>query len=1140
MDNYQRVTRGFQILTELLAPYVAQQLQQVMKENWWKYGVLDILFDDQKRDLPASGDYAALVDKLDAARCLLLIDLNWNNVFKLRLSREHRNWVKELSTTRNKWAHKGSGDFDDADAWRALDTMARLMEQIDADATEELRSLARQVRYGTADASTTAAGTATQAEAAPADRAAVLTAVPRAGLTPWRHVIEPHPDVAQGRYRQAEFAANLADVLRGKAEIEYQDPVEFFARTYVTEGMRGLLQQAVNRVSGRGGEPVIQLKTAFGGGKTHSMLALFHLMRSGTPIDRIPNARAVLERAGLAALPKTCAAVLVGTALNPSKPRRPINFPGITIRTLWGELAAQLADQCGDPKVYDFIKDSDRTGVSPGSETLREMLDACGPCLILMDEMVAYVRKIYGVADLPSGSYDSVMSFMQELTEAVRASKNSLLVASIPESDIEAGGDIGKQALERIEHIFGRMEAIWKPVGAEEGFAIVRQRLFLRVKDKAAMEETCRAYSEMYVQGASDFPTECRELNYLERLRACYPIHPEVFDRLYNEWAGLERFQKTRGVLRLMAAVIHHLWIGGDAGLLLMPGSIPLDSIPVREELTRHLPEGWNNIVERDVDGRRSLPHQIDGGNPRFGQCMAARRVARTIFLGSAPSVREMRNRGIEDVRIRLGVVQPGESVALFNDGLRHLENKLTYLYAQPPRYWYDITPTLRRTVEDRAQQVSAEEVEMELERRLKGIRERGEFAAVHTCPASSLDVPDEPTVRLVVLEPSQRHRHGNMESTALTTAKEILDRRGTAPRIYRNMLAFVAPEMETALTLEKEVRLFLAWQSVVKDEDALNLDAHQRREAATGKSRTDQTVDLRLKEAYIWLLVPTQDGTGPVEWETFRLAAGGESHVVKASARMKQAEQLISRWAPALLRMELDKWLWKDVDHIQIKKLWEYLASYCYLPRLKDQSVLSAAIADGLGKPDYFGYAAGVTETGKYLELGFADAALAGRVVPSGWLVRPDVAKRELDAIRAEREAEADAARRRAEERRGGAGETTIVVGGGSQGGIGEAGGSYGGRQGDDETVHVVPTTKKKIRRFHASFEAEALRLSRDGDQIAREVLQHLNALVGANVKVTLEISAEFAGDVPESTVRTVTENCRTLKFKDHGFEEE
>lgn len=184
--------------------------------------------------------------------------------------------------------------------------------------------------------------------------------------------------------------------------------------------------------------------------------------------------------------------------------------------------------------------------------------------------------------------------------------------------------------------------------------------------------------------------------------------------------------------------------------------------------------------------------------------------------------------------------------------------------------------------------------------------------------------------------------------------------------------------------------------------------------EAAAGKSRTDQTVDLRLREAYIWLLVPTQDGTGPVEWEAFRLASGGDNHVVKASARLKQNEQLIARWGSGASADGLDKWLWKDVDQIEIKKLWEYLASYCYLPRLKDRSVLMAAIADGIGKSDYFGYAAGVTASGTYLELGYADASLAARIDPSGWLVKPDVARRELERRRAEQEAAAAEARRR------------------------------------------------------------------------------------------------------------------------------
>src|SRR5262249_40379771 len=153
----------------------------------------------------------------------------------------------------------------------------------------------------------------------------------------------------QGRYRQAEFAADLSQVLRGTAQVEYQDPVEFFGRTYITEGMSGLLVQALRRVSGKSGEPVIQLKTAFGGGKTHSMLALYHLLRGVAPLDKMPNAAEVIERAGITEIPRTKVAILVGTALNPTKVRKPPTFPGISIRTLWGEMAAQLPQQPAHP-----------------------------------------------------------------------------------------------------------------------------------------------------------------------------------------------------------------------------------------------------------------------------------------------------------------------------------------------------------------------------------------------------------------------------------------------------------------------------------------------------------------------------------------------------------------------------------------------------------------------------------------------------------------------------------------------------------------------------------------------------------------------------------------------------------------------
>ncbi len=465
----------------------------------------------------------------------------------------------------------------------------------------------------------------------------------------------------------------MSQVARGTAAVEYQDPVEFFARTYLTEGIRGLLLQALNRVSGKGGEPVIQLKTAFGGGKTHSLLALYHLLRGRAPLDRLPQVAALLQEAGIERVPHARVAVVVGTALNPTKERRPRNLQGITIRTLWGEIGAQLAEQAGNRKLYDHVRDSDRKGVPPGSDTLRTLFDACGPCLILIDELVAYARKIHGVESLISGSFDAVQTFIQELTEAVRASKNTALVATIPESDIEIGGEAGQETLARIEHTFGRMEAIWKPVGSEEGFEVVRRRLFLPLGDESARDEVCRAFSTLYRDSGIEFPSECREARYLERMKACYPIHPEVFDRLYTDWATLERFQRTRGVLRLMAAVIHDLCVRNDASLLIMPGSLGLDTVTVREELTRYLPEGWTSVLESDIDGRNSGPLRVDSDNPRFGQGMAARRVARGVFLGSAPHVVQQQVRGVEDMRVRLAVVQPGEQVSVFNDALSQL-----------------------------------------------------------------------------------------------------------------------------------------------------------------------------------------------------------------------------------------------------------------------------------------------------------------------------------------------------------------------------------------------------------------------------------------------------------------------------------
>jgi len=944
-------------------------------------------------------------------------------------------------------------------------------------------------------------------------------------LKPWRDVITPHRDVASGRYRQAEFAADLAQVLAGRAEPEYQDPAEFYQRTYITEGMRSLLVAAIERVGGKGGEPVVQLKTAFGGGKTHTMLALYHLFGGKAPADRLQGTEEILTAANVGSLPKASLAVLVGTAINPSKPRKHPTLKSKMVKTLWGEMAAQL----GGAKAYALVEEADAAGVAPGADTLVELLDGFGPCVVLIDELVAYARNIYGVQGLVSGSFDSTMTFVQSLTEAAKRSKQSMVVATIPESNIEVGGEGGRAALERLENTFGRLEAVWKPVGALEGFEIVRRRLFTSITDRSkeeARDESCRAFSRMYADGGTDFPQECKEGTYLERLRAAYPVHPEVFDRLYEDWSTLERFHKTRGVLRLMAAVIHELWIRGDKSLMILPGSIPVNAQKVRDELIRYLTDGWNAVVDKDVDGERSEPYRIDNENSRLGQITAARRVARTIFLGSAPSVRDQRVRGIEDVRIRLGVIQPDEPVAVFNDALGRLGDRLTHLYSGNRRFWYDLPPNLRRTVEDRASQLESGEVELEIERRVRAAATSGRtrrrewdqdlFSGIHPCPTGSVDVPDEQEARLVVLAPSQGHKASRTETTALSAAKEILEQRGTVARQHRNMLVFVVVDEELASGLGQEVRRYLAWKSVVGDTDALNLDGHQRRLAAESERRSDETVQVRLQEAYSWLLVPTQEGTGPITWEATRIGGGTENYISKAAKKLRSSEQLITRWSPALLRMELDRWLWKDQVHIEVKKLWEYLSSYCYLSRLRDSDVLLEAIREGVRNRDYFGYATSIGDQGRYQGLLFGAAGGSVYLDATSVLVKPEAAQKQIESEPASVPQ-----------------PQPVPAGTGADGGTQPAP-IPGQPSGQGTGVAGGPT------RFHGAAALDPTRIGRDAGKIAEEVVQHLSGLIGAELEVTLEIQAKIPEGVPEHQVRTVTENCRTLRFKHHGFEKE
>src|SRR5690606_11166148 len=206
---------------------------------------------------------------------------------------------------------------------------------------------------------------------------------------------------------------------------------------------------------------------------------------------------------------------------------------------------------------------------------------------------------------------------LQALTEALKAVPTAVLLASLPESVKEAGSQRGEKALASLSHYFGRIQALWKPVATEEAFEIVRRRLFSNINDKLAMESVCRSFADYYIANRDDLPAETQDSKYLERLKHAYPIHPEVFDRLYEDWSTLDNFQRTRGVLKLMAKVIHRLWKDGNNDALIMPGSFPLMDGDTRNELIQYLPAGWDPVIERDVDGERSETWEIENKDTR-------------------------------------------------------------------------------------------------------------------------------------------------------------------------------------------------------------------------------------------------------------------------------------------------------------------------------------------------------------------------------------------------------------------------------------------------------------------------------------------------------------------------------------------
>ncbi len=1121
--NRDRVGRALDLLNDGLKPFVEREMEATYGTRW-RYEAVSALRDyhitDEGQDL-----------HLDIQALFLIMWNHWNTVFKKTLGHVERNYVSELRDVRNRWAHQEP--FSTQIAYRALDSAQLLLTSVAAVAqADEVEQQKTDLLRTSFDSQ---ARNVTRRNSGPL----VDGSAPK-GLISWRQIITPHPDVASGNYQVAEFAADLSQVYRNVGTDEYRDPYAFFRRTFLTSGLRQLLLGALRRLTNTGGDPVVELQTNFGGGKTHSLLALYHLF-SGVPAPDLVGIEPLLHEIGLIQAPEANRAVLVGHALSPAQiDRKP---DGCEVRTMWGEMAWQLLGKEG----YAMVAEDDRRGVSPGSEVLRQLFVAASPALILIDEWVVLVRQLYRKDGLAAGSFEANLSFAQNLTEAAKAAPQTLVVATIPESVNEAGGEGGLEAVSRLRNIFGRIESPWRPADPEEGFEIVRRRLFEPIPPQfyPTRDAAARSFSEFYRSQRQEFPAECSEAAYEQRIKNCYPIHPELFDRLFTDWSGIPKFQRTRGVLRLMAAVVHELWTQQDHSLLILPSNIPLDTSKVQSMFTQYLEDNWVPIIEKDVDGNQSLPRRLDSNNPNFGRFSATRKVARTIFFSSTPTL-ESTNKGVQDTSIKLSCAQPGESVAIFGDALRRLTEQATYLYQNERRYWYDTQPSVTRLAQDRATQYDDETVYQTIKNYLKvEQRQKADFASVHPCPDSPGDVIDENNgLRLVILKPHYPHVQRNQESPAPVEARKILASRGSSPRNYPNTVIFLAADHNRIEDLKQATRLFRAWESIEQEREALNLDAFQWKQAKDRSTDAKERVLALIPETYFWLLVPEQTNPrGPIELGTYKLQRQEKSGLLASSATnlLRTEELLITQFAGVRLRQEMDRIpLWRG-NHVNTKELVENFARYIYLPRLKDSKVLENAMAHGVQsqswRDDTFAYASGWDEERqRYLNL---QAGYSAAIIIDGQslLVKPEIADAQLEMEAAEQEAKLRARQ---------AAATPIATPG-----LQEQP-PYQGMPTQKnivrENTYNVPSNgqtpgvekaAKSPHRFYGSVQINERMMASEAGKIMEEVVKHLTGLSGTNVTVTLEITAELPEGAPEHVIRTVKENSNTLHFQTSEFHE-
>ena len=680
----------------------------------------------------------------------------------------------------------------------------------------------------------------------------------------------PRDDVQKGRVRDEEFAADLSKVANNKAAPEYGDPKLFFRHTHPTRGLKALLSTVCRRLSGAGGEldSVLRLDTQFGGGKTHGLIALVHAVRGMKGVEQVD------EFVDPKFLPKgpVRIAALDGENCDPANGLKLED--GLLAHSLWGEMAYRLAGRQG----FERVRKSDEAHVAPGTDTIIELFGG-EPTLILIDEVAVYLRK---VAKVFPDRTDQFAAFVQALLKAVSATPQVSLVFTLTvRSEDKKATDayreeqqIAMAAFEEAESVAGRKSTQLNPTEEDETASVLRRRLFQTIDDNAATD-VVEAYREVWNRNAETLSSDAGQAETWQQFQAGYPLHPETLAVLTEKTSSLANFQRTRGMLRLLARTVHDLWQKQPAdALAIHPHHIDLGVEAIRDEITTRLGQGaYTPALKADVAAVPGAPpataQEIDA-KEYPGQPPVTSYVARTVFLhtlafGDAA-------KGIADDRLRFSVCSPTIEPAFVESARKLFVEQSLHLDDRPGAVLrFMVEPNLTQVIRKVADEIDQADIRSVLLERIRDLFSgQGQPFEPVFFPAGPYEIPDE--IRegrpyLAVL--NYGAASVSAEPTGLPSdIVAMATRKGTDNqyRVYQNNVVFAVADQDRVKTIERQVRRRLGLKRLQEPDRMRDLADYQQEQVKEEFRKSDTIVSVAVAQCYRHLFYPSNNPLGGSE----------------------------------------------------------------------------------------------------------------------------------------------------------------------------------------------------------------------------------------------------------------------------------